>query len=264
MSKVMFAVLMCLIVKTSFGSVTVPQDTVPGNNKLLPVIWQQRSAEYRALCYQAFNLAKWRLEKMKLKRRHHYAIITDIDETVLDNSSYEAENILNNTEFARDSWKRWTDQAKATPVPGAIEFLQFAKSKGISIFYISNRDTMEVSSTVSNLVKYNFPDADKAHMIFAAGSSSKETRRLSVTKDHSVIMLLGDNLNDFTALFEKKDHAERFVETDKVKSAWGNKFIVLPNATYGEWENAAYDYERGLNQDQKNQKLRNDLITPAH
>jgi 5'-nucleotidase (lipoprotein e(P4) family) len=237
-----------------------PVETNPRSNKLLSVIWQQQSAEYRALCYQAFNIAKWRLEKIKIKRRHKYAIITDIDETVLDNSYQEADNIRQNKEFSRESWKTWTDKAKATPVPGALEFLQMAKKRGISIFYISNRDTTEVNSTVANLAKYQFPDADPAHMIFQSGPSSKEERRLRVMKDYRIVMLLGDNLNDFTQLFEKKSSNDRLTETDKVKDEWGQKFIVLPNATYGEWENAALDYQRNLTPDQKNQKLVEKII----
>lgn len=254
----MFRVLALALVFSVVHNITAAQtavDSTPRSNKLLSVVWQQQSAEYRALCYQAFNLARWRLEETKIKRRHKYAIITDIDETVLDNSYYEADNIRQNREFARDSWKGWTDKAKATPVPGALEFLQLAKKKGVSIFYISNRDTTEINSTVSNLIKYHFPDADRAHMIFQSGTSSKEERRLSIMKDYRVIMLLGDNLNDFTQLFEKKTNSERLAEADKVKADWGQKFIVLPNATYGEWENASFDYQRNLTPDQKNQKL---------
>ena len=63
---------------------------------------------------------------------------------------------------------------------------------------------------------------------------------------YNVIMLLGDNLGDFTQFFDRKNIADRKTETDKVKNEWGKKFIVLPNATYGEWENALYDYERLL------------------
>ncbi|HEY0742793.1 MAG TPA: 5'-nucleotidase, lipoprotein e(P4) family [Chryseosolibacter sp.] len=241
----------------SFFSIQTFAQTSPAphSNKTLSVIWQQQSAEYRALCYQAFNLAQLRLDNKKIKKRHKYAIITDIDETVLDNSYYEADNIRNGTEFAKDTWNQWTSKSKATPVPGALEFLQHAKRKGVSIFYISNRDTTEVNSTVRNLAQYNFPDADRAHMIFMSGTSSKEERRLQVMKEYRVIMLLGDNLNDFTQLFEKKSNQERLLETDKVRAEWGQKFIVLPNATYGEWENAAYGYQRNLTPEQKNQKL---------
>ena len=63
-------------------------------------------------------------------------------------------------------------------------------------------------------------------------------------KKYNVIMLLGDNLNDFTSAFELRPISQRFIETDKVKNEWGKKFIVLPNATYGEWENAIYNYGR--------------------
>jgi predicted secreted acid phosphatase len=72
-------------------------------------------------------------------------------------------------------------------------------------------------------------------------------------------MLMGDNLNDFSNLFEKKSIDDRKMETDKVKDEWGKKFIVLPNAIYGEWENAFYDYKRNLTPKEK-EKIRKDLL----
>ena len=77
---------------------------------------------------------------------------------------------------------------------------------------------------------------------------------------YHVIMLLGDNLNDFTQAFEKKPVDERKSETDKVRDDWGKKFIVLPNSAYGEWENAIYDYERNLTPEQKEKKRNGKLI----
>lgn len=230
------------------------------SNKLLSVIWQQQSAEYRALCYQAFNVATWKLDTLQMKANTRYAIITDIDETVLDNSYYEADNIRNNAEYKADTWKEWTCKAGATPVPGAMEFFQLAATKGITIFYLSNRDTSEVRPTIANLRRCNFPDADAAHMLFMSKTSSKEERRLLIMKDYQVVLLLGDNLNDFTMVFEKKANADRLAEADRIRNEWGHKFIVLPNATYGEWENAAYDYERKLDQRQKNKKLIEKLV----
>jgi len=229
--------------------------------KLLPVLWHQHAAEYRALCYQAFNLATWKLDALKKpsKKDKPYAIITDIDETILDNSYYEAQNIKDGKAFSSATWKQWTDRAAATPVPGALEFLQQAKKKGIAIFYISNRDTSEVQSTVRNLQQFNVPDAQADHLLFMSTTSSKEERRQQVMATYDVVMLLGDNLNDFASLFEKKNIADRNTETDKEKAAWGNRFIVLPNALYGEWENALYKYERGLTAEQKCIRLRNHL-----
>ena len=77
--------------------------------------------------------------------------------------------------------------------------------------------------------------------------------------NYNVVMLLGDNLNDFMQLFEKKDIADRFAETDKTKDNWGKKFIVLPNATYGEWESALFNYQNNLSSKDKINLLRSQL-----
>ncbi|MEP6712081.1 MAG: 5'-nucleotidase, lipoprotein e(P4) family [Ferruginibacter sp.] len=221
--------------------------------KEYPVVWQQTAAEYRALCYQAFNIAALRLKEIpkgKL-RREKLAIITDLDETILDNSYSEAQLIKEVRQHTDTTWKDWTSKSAATTVPGAVEFLQAAKQKGIATFYISNRDTSDVQSTLINLQNLHLPDADTAHMLFLSNTSSKEARRQIVAAKYCLVMLLGDNLNDFMRVFEKKTVADRFAETDKVKLQWGKKFIVLPNSTYGEWENALYNYQKNLSTQQK-------------
>jgi 5'-nucleotidase (lipoprotein e(P4) family) len=221
--------------------------------KEYPVLWQQTAAEYRALCYQAFNIATLRLQEIPRKqlRNGNIAIITDLDETILDNSYSEAKLIQTGKEHNYNTWKDWTKQSLATAVPGAVAFLQYAKQKGISIFYVSNRDTADLQVTLTNLKKLQLPDADSAHCLFLSNTSSKETRRQTIMVSYNVVMLLGDNLNDFTSLFEKKNINDRFLETDKVQTEWGKKFIVLPNSTYGEWENALYNYQRNLSAAQK-------------
>src|SRR5688500_7470459 len=98
--------------------------TLENTTKVLPVLFQQHAAEYRALCYQAFNAASLKIETLKRKHRGlPYAIITDIDETILDNSKHEAQRIKDGTEFTFESWKKWTDRSAATLIPGAAEFL---------------------------------------------------------------------------------------------------------------------------------------------
>ena len=121
--------------------------------KEYPVLWQQQAAEYRALCYQAFNMALLRLNEIPRKRfkKEKLAIITDLDETILDNSYSQAKAIKEDKKYDASSWKEWTNRSAATAVPGAVEFLQAAKQKGLTVFYISNRDTGEVKSTLKNL-----------------------------------------------------------------------------------------------------------------
>jgi len=221
--------------------------------KELPVLFQQTAAEYRALCYQAFNAATVQLENETkvYKGKRKLAIITDLDETILDNSYMEAQLIKANDTFSNKTWHAWTIKGAATAVPGAVSFLQAAHKKGVEIFYISNRDTGEVAITLSNLKQLRLPDADTAHSLFAAGSYAKEARRKRVAEKYDVIMLLGDNLNDFAEVFEKKTIKERAASTDQDQALWGTRFIVLPNPVYGEWENALYQYKKTLSADQK-------------
>jgi 5'-nucleotidase (lipoprotein e(P4) family) len=229
-------------------------------NKLLPVLWHQHAAEYRALCYQAFNLAEMRLAAIKVKKhKRPLAIITDIDETALDNSYSEAQGIKTNAEYNPANWKNWTNKAAATPLPGAVAFFQKAKQMGFHVFYISNRDTSEVNSTLKNLQAYQFPDATADHLLFLSNESSKEARRQKIAEQYDIVMLLGDNLNDFAKVFEKKSIADRFAATDAVQAAWGKQFIVLPNAIYGEWEGALIQYKRGLTNAQKDSAYKQQL-----
>lgn len=250
------SILLLLIINLLCANVLLAQNMqaqhTAAPNKLLPVLWHQHAAEYRALCYQAFNLAEMRLASIKVKKhKRPLAIITDIDETALDNSYSEAQSIKTNAEYNPANWKNWTNKAAATPLPGAVAFFQKAKQMGFHVFYISNRDTAEVSTTLKNLQAYQFPDATAEHLLFLSNESSKEARRQKVAEQYDIVMLLGDNLNDFAKVFEKKNIADRFAETDAVQAEWGKKFIVLPNAIYGEWENALIQYKRGLNNAQK-------------
>ena len=226
---------------------------------LYPTLWQQEAAEYRALCYQAYNTALLRIQLLpkKIKRKKNLAVITDIDETVLDNSYFQAQLIKNNASYSDVFWKQWVNKSAATTVPGAVNFLQMSSRKGIHVFYISNRDTSAVAATLINLKQYHFPDADTAHLLFRSRTSSKENRRQTVMQKYHVIMLLGDNLADFSSLFEGKNTDDRFAETDAAKEDWGKRFIVLPNPVYGDWEAAFYDYQRGLREAQKEALLLN-------
>lgn len=236
------------------STILLPQKYMAGKNgenesalKTLPTLWQQTGAEYRALCYQAFNQATLRvdaLSKSKI-RKQKMAIVTDLDETILDNSMQTAQLIKEGKDYSKALWKEWSDLAMATPIPGAVEFLNHARDRGISVYYISNRKNDEIDATIANLKKLGIPYADREHMLFREKEKSKEKRRQAVMKDHTVVMLMGDNLNDFLSCFEDTAYVVRNGYADQYKDEWGKKFIVIPNSTYGEWEDALY---RDLNQ----------------
>ncbi len=226
-----------------------------------PVLWHQTSAEYRALCYQAFNSAQRSLEALlsASKPDERLAIVTDLDETILDNSFLEAKGIKEGKQYDPKEWVKWVNLSAATAIPGAVEFLQWAAKHNITIFYISNRTHADIHATIANLRKLQVPFADSSHMLFLADGSSKESRRLKVAENYQIVMLLGDNLNDFTSAFEKRTVNDRKAEVDLVRNEWGKRFIVIPNAIYGEWESVIYDYEKNLTPEQKDAKRRNHL-----
>ncbi len=242
--------------------VATSQDSLAYSSiKEYPVLWQQMSAEYRALCYQAFNLATLRLDQAlpTATKARPLAIITDLDETILDNSYLAAYRILNDKEIPYGIWKGWLDAPDLPTVPGGVDFLQYAASKGVTIFYISNRNIKGMSVTLSTLQKLNLPNADTEHILLTTDDPSKESRRQTVYGSYKVVLLLGDNLNDFLQVFEDKNIADRFAETDSVRNDWGKKFIVLPNSAYGEWENALYNYDPDLTPAQK-EAIRRELV----
>jgi len=210
---------------------------------MLAVLYQQKSGEYRALCYQAYEMARMKVEKEasntpSLRPR---AIILDIDETVLDNSPYQAECILKNKAYP-ELWNDWCLKASAKAVPGAAEFLRYTAEKGVEIFYITNRDENQKEATLKNLQTLNIP-AKAENLIMKTEGSGKEKRRKIVEAKYQVVLYIGDNLNDFTDVFEKRLPAERMHLTDSLSRAFGKRFIMLPNAMYGDWESALFEYQ---------------------
>jgi len=201
------------------------------------VLWFQRSAEYRALCYQAYNLAELRVKEYLAHPEpgKPAAVIFDIDETLLDNSPQEAQNITEKIPFTQERWKAWTDQASAAAIPGSLDFCRFLASNNIQVIYLSNRLTGESTATLMNLRKWNFPFADSSHLYLKSNTSSKELRRNIIENQYNVIMLVGDNLSDFDQVFENRMVNFGYHAVDSLRSDLGRKFIILPNPMYGDW-----------------------------
>ena len=229
------------------------------NGKLFSSFFHQRAAEYRALCLQGYNIARMRIDGYKPLTNKPLAIITDIDETILDNSPYAVHQAYKGKEYDTQSWYEWTEKAAADTMPGAAAFLRYAASKNIRIFYITNRDEKEKSATIRNLQRFNLPDADEAHFFGKQNTSSKELRRQQVMQGHEVILLMGDNLADFSSLYDKKTEEERRLNTDILSAEFGKKFIVFPNVNYGDWESSLYNYNYKLTHVQKDSVLRSVL-----
>jgi 5'-nucleotidase (lipoprotein e(P4) family) len=218
------------------------------------ILWTQSSAEYRALAYQTFSLAKLRIDQvLRYRSTKPRAVVVDVDETVLDNSRFQAELVLRDAPYTAENWKAWCDRAEAGAVPGAVDFLKYAANRGVRVFYITNRRQPEKAGTITNLIKLGFPGVtEDSVMIREQGTtSSKESRRDRVRRHYWIAMLVGDNLNDFNDNFSGKSIADRSAEVDHERSDFGSRFIVVPNPMYGDWENAVNNNQSNLNDEQR-------------
>jgi 5'-nucleotidase (lipoprotein e(P4) family) len=223
-------------------------------------LWIQNAAEVRALSYQAFNSARTHLDYVLRKKRYKKrpAIVLDIDETLLDNSPYQAQLIVDKHTYEKKSWYKWIDMAQAKALPGSVDFLNYAHKRGVKIIYISNRKIRGLDKTYENMVEVGFP-VKRQDIFLRTTTSSKEERRQEVMKKYDIVMLVGDTLGDFSEDFHKKSTNERNILTDKSRGEFGRKYIVLPNPMYGDWENAMYNYEYSKTNEEKAKMRRGHL-----
>ena len=172
------------------------------------------------------------------------AIILDVDETVLDNSIFQARSILNGTSYPT-GWIDWGMEENAPPVTGVKDFLQKAKKMGIKIFYVTNRVYELEEATLNNLLKEGLP-IDSLDDLLMKGEnnwgSDKTSRRELIAKDYRILMMFGDQISDFTPLKESSVEIElRHNLVEKYASFWGSKWYMLANPMYGKWEGALYN-----------------------
>lgn len=199
-------------------------------------LYQNASAEVAWLYEQGYAFARIKLDaNLAEPDSLPPAVIVDVDETVLDNSPYELENILAGRNYTPETWKAWTARAEAKPIPGALPFLRYAASRGCSIFYITNRDADELGVTITNLAKEGFPMADSAHVMVMQGTSDKTARRTSVQQQHRVVLLVGDQLTDYSQVLKDRSNQLGMPTLYALSGELSKHFILLPNAAYGYW-----------------------------
>lgn len=228
-----------------------------------PLLYAQTSAEYRALCYQAFELAKIQLAKALKEGAKRPAVVLDLDETVLDNSPYTGWQISTGNPYSPDTWSAWVEDASAEAIPGAIEFLLWANDQDVQLFYVSNRSSDGLAATIKNLNYLGVPQVDSTRILLKTTTSDKSERRARIVAGGvQVVMYIGDNLGDYSEIWDKPAGVlERMENVTARRDEMGVDFIVLPNPLYGTWEGAVYDYDRGISDEQRNSLRRKSLKT---
>lgn len=223
-------------------------------------LWSQHAAEAQFIFYQNYHFARLQLDrKMRLQQYSRPAVVLDLDETVLDNTPYQTRLIREGRLYSEASWQEWVREERATALPGALEFVNYARSKGVEIFYISNRSEALRGPTITNLVNLGFPSADNQHVLLQRESSDKTSRRNQVTSDFQVVLYLGDNLRDFSELFNQRPANQGAALVTENLQDLLNNFILFPNPMYGEWEEAILGNQSNLTPQQKMEARENML-----
>lgn len=201
-------------------------------------LWFQTSGEYRALVYQAYNIAREKVERdLEDKHNRKRAVVFDIDETLLDNSFSGADEIQKGIAWKESNFSDWAKTRKAIALPGTLDFVKFLTDRQVEVFYISNRRIEVFEDTYANLKNVGFP-VKRENLMLMGEENSKETRRQVVLKKYDVVLYIGDNLTDYPGGFEKTSVESRNALVDELKGDFGRKLIILPNPMYGDWERA--------------------------
>jgi 5'-nucleotidase (lipoprotein e(P4) family) len=246
------------------------------DDRLNATLWMQQAVEYKAATDGVYALASIRLTEALADpgwtavpdiqngdfSNLPPAIILDADETVLDNSAYQAGLIKTGGAYSPEGWNAYANSGSAGAVPGAVAFTQAAAANGVTVFYVTNRDVITEEATTNNLAALGFPmdgiGGGKVDTVMTKNeqpdwTSRKGTRRAAVAKDYRVLLLLGDNFGDFTDDYRGSPEERRAVY-EAHRKHWGRDWLMLPNPAYGSWEAAAFGGDYTLSEEEKRRR----------
>lgn len=265
--KTTTTLLAALIVASTVPACTDTLEPTPGDNPpQLALVWVRDAAEYRAVSLQAYRAASMALPGFvddKSWSAIPYqagadelppAVIMDVDETTVSNVWFQVDFV---PPFTNQKLDDWNAANKATPVPGAPEFVQLARDAGVEVFFVTNRPCEPIpgvahpcpqeATTIEDLAEIGIAvDADKLLLSNErpGWSREKKIRRDLIAEDYRVIMLIGDDLGDFIPCTRRRPLApcteggtieNRRRLTDEFADFWGAGWYVLPNPMHGSW-----------------------------
>lgn len=247
--------LALLVLAAGCASPPPPAPAHNSHESLHAVLWMQTSSEYAAACETVYAAARSELDRALEDRSRTAAleqegdasalppaVVFDIDETVLDNQVFQARLAADGGPFRMEALRAWWGEERAGAVPGALEFCRYAAGRGVALVFLTNRDDAATAATARNLEKLGFP---AAVVIGKSGESDKGPRRKSVCAKYRVVLLVGDQLQDFVSV-PKGAGAEKRRELAAAHAArWGRSWFALPNPSYGDWERALVDPRAG-------------------
>ena len=225
-------------------------------------LWMQTSAEHDAVLIGIYATARqqlatamenptWTAMDSDTGAGKPPAIILDLDETAIDTSASTARLLKKGVTYSEPEWNTFALAGNSRALAPAVDFLREANRRGVAIFYITNRITAHEPALRLNLAALGFPLGDpQGDSILTRGerpewaSGDKSPRRAFVAQRYRVMMLFGDDLNDF-APAAGKSIAERTEIVRSHAAWWGSRWFALPNPMYGSWERAVTGDAKG-------------------
>lgn len=265
-------VLACLVMTGC--ATTETESPSQTHDNLDAVTWLQASTEYAATTTSLYSAATTALREIAAAGDpSSMAVVLDIDETVLDNSRYQAQLIVDDAVYDGATWDEWIERGSATAVPGVVDFIRASQAMGVHVAFITNRSCRErdglddvcpqKEETLENLEDVDIdtrnttlyirreqpPEACVADLTegekdSGSWSSDKTSRRLCVERDRQIVMLFGDQLGDFTAEPEDMSETSARELAASFRDNWGRTWFMLPNPTYGGWKANSTDEKR--------------------
>jgi len=271
------ALILGLLFALLSGGVVRAQDAAPAHDLLLANLWMQRAVEYRANTLTVYALARIRLDEALADRNWTAApgeqmgdfqnlppaVVLDVDETVLDNSKYQVWLMRADQSFSTKSWNQFCAARISAAIPGAVEFTRYAESKGVKVFYVTNRGAETEKDTRENMATLGFPMGGNVDTFLMQGekpdwTGAKSTRRSAIAKDYRVLLNIGDNLGDFDDRYRSSE-AERVKAYEAGMAYWGKQWLMLPNPTYGSFDTAPYGHDFKKSRDEQ-RKAKRDVL----
>ena len=195
-----------LLITITYGySYASEEDKSFQEQSMLSVLYVQTSTEFAANNIQTFNNASKALDMAlqdktwtaALEQKNNFsskkpAIIVDVDETVLDNSSFQSRTILSGLSYP-NGWAKWVNESNASAVEGVYEFLHYANDSDVKIFYVTNRLESFREPTIKNLKRLGLPFDDNKNTLLMRVDENvrdKTERRRNIADDYRIVLLV--------------------------------------------------------------------------
>lgn len=178
------------------------------------------------------------------------AAVFDVDETVLLNVGYEYHDARSGKGYDEAAWDAWerTGAGAVSPVPGAVDALAQLRAAGVTVIFNTNRSSVNAASTERAIRGAGLGDAVHGQTLFLKGDdamgSGKDGRRATIAGRYCVIAMGGDQLGDFSDLFNAGQPVavrRAATEAPSIATLWGKGWFVLPNPVYGSGLKGGFD-----------------------